>query len=153
MIRSNDPLPRQPGLLQVCQQVRAEAMSIYLKENRFKFTVIGFDAANMNRWSTLSPAHARSKYKLHPGALGPSPWNWKNLLAWLEQCYEGGPHCMVSTEGYNELPSLEWKIAARMWEITSDLREQGQSWEQIKVSLEISRQMAAVYAPNVWAKE
>lgn len=78
----------QPGLLQVCRQIRAEASAIYYQENRFYHDVIDLDPdVIINFWK-----HAKHFLTIHDDRthlwLTPTRNSWANLLRWLKAFHE-----------------------------------------------------------------
>ena len=131
---------QQPGLLQACHQIRAEATGIYYKENDFSVIIPEFDATKYLRWCRLSPEHRDCKPDIMPYCEYPASENgWteehsQNLIVWLEAVWKG--ECQgyfgVGSETRYHLPNA----AARIMRLAERMRdEQGLTWEQGKENL------------------
>lgn len=90
----------RPGLLATCKAIRSEALSIYYRENIFRFAVQDFDSTALYRWDNLlrSIKIDLDSVRCTISMCYPSP-SWPNLLVWLRRCHKG-----EITRGLTELP-------------------------------------------------
>jgi hypothetical protein len=138
---------QQPTLLQICRQIRREALGIYYNENKFAFSIADFDASVLIKWSCSSPARRGCpKHLLFQAP--PRSGSRQNLLVWLKAYFEGD----VTSMGGTKIPSSgrsQRKAARPLFEMVGRMKEEGMSWEKVAAHLEFAFTVMAELNP-VW---
>ncbi|KAK4549859.1 hypothetical protein LTR36_005160 [Oleoguttula mirabilis] len=138
--------PPQAGLLQTNKQVRKEAISIYYKENTFKFHLRDYDGTVLHKWAGKSTLHRRAPVKMKTRGSR----NWVNLLKWLQWYYNrevNGP----SPERMRTKEKDNYAVA-QLFAMVCEMRkgELKLSWEQVEPLLERVHQVMAALEKG-WA--
>ena len=125
------PPPPTPGLLEVNRQIWSESIDIYYKENGFRWYITDFNADVYITWarSSMRRYHSTHYYKL----LGIPDWG--NLLRWLEATFEQEAPG-VGWEGEKKPYCFITKAAIELFQLVRQMRDQGLTWEQVKLNLE-----------------
>ena len=129
---ADHPRPKPPTLLQICSQVRKEAIDIYHGENTFSFD--GSDADLFLAWNRLSNAHRNSNILLNMC----ESIDWASIIRWAEAYYHG--ECGIGGIVPNIVPEKEDSVAY-VFKIVDKLKRKSLGWNAIELVLEDVRQL------------
>ncbi|CAK1357458.1 hypothetical protein CB0940_07807 [Cercospora beticola] len=135
---------REPGLLAVCRQIRAEARGIWLSMNTFRFTIRDCDGRQISSFHQ----HASKLKKISLNLRGNRKWD--NIITWA--------HLVYQHRGYRlkiPHPGLRTKVPrSEMWDIVHTATSMAHDlshlpWPRVQKNLELIRIMAA-YRDKSW---
>ncbi|KAK4613692.1 hypothetical protein CLAFUW4_09170 [Fulvia fulva] len=141
----------QPPLIRTCNQIRAEASSIYYSENTFYVDAPDFDHR------LLAAFYTQIQYVLKHGVYigarihvdNRDATSWSNLVAYIKTYFDGkplpaidcGPQCATNSCG----------AAHHIFKVAKLKVVEGScSWEELKSTMEIMKDMAEEQADGRW---
>ncbi|WPB02238.1 uncharacterized protein RHO25_006872 [Cercospora beticola] len=163
--------PSEPPLLFVNRQIRAEASSVYYKQNKFIFEIQNLDASTYIAWCQASLsrrliANVRLNLIYEPLLQIPEDFRdphsgpgqrifvpkerqlWPNLMFWLEKYYHR--KCLGLPNVEKEYPAAFSNTAAAMFDMVCRMgRDHNMSWEQVEDVLK-PMQKALGSANSAW---
>jgi len=128
----------EPGLLETCRRVRAEAKGIFYLENTFNVSFNEYDPTQILR--VIARKHQVGKLPKSHFATDFKP-KWTNLVRWLWLCHRrevmrGVPspdHANWLAQPVNTVPSMAPRVVGAMFTVMESMRKR--PWEEVQAAL------------------
>ncbi|SMR64200.1 unnamed protein product [Zymoseptoria tritici ST99CH_3D1] len=143
----------RPALLQICKEIRSEAVPIFYSDtmHRFMMRTRDFDCSTVCLWRERSGHLDRTEAMLRDANTNWSP-HWKNLLDWLKKFHarkiEHAVYCSATNSGSQQLH--EQALVGMTFSTATDLKDS--PWEVLERVLASVRPLLIASNPR-WADE
>lgn len=145
VIPPDGPPPEEPALLRTCSQIRAEAMSIYYKENRFLVHINKTNADVYIKWCKASEHRMGTSHDFSSDG----EVSWPNLMRWLEAYFKRECIGLGVSVGAN---CSRTRTVVHLFSMVSEMKGKGNGWQDIAEVLMRVRDIMAL-GDDGWTEE